>query len=75
MIKTNNQHYVNPFLVSFNSEKYILSSYLNTLDATRFYFFLRMHDRNPLVTYLLLLQACPFVTCTTMFVETYVSGN
>ena len=39
MIKTNNQHYVNPFLVSFNSEKYILSSYLNTLCATRFCFF------------------------------------
>ena len=39
MIKTNNQHYVNPFLVSFNSEKYILSSYLNTLCATRFSFF------------------------------------
>ena len=74
MIKTNNQHYVNPFLVSFNSEKYVLSSYLNTLCATRFCF-LRMHDRNPLVTYLLLLQACPFVTCTTMFVETYVSAN
>ena len=72
MIKTNNQHYVNPFLVSFNSEKYILSSYLNTLYATRFLLlvFLRMPDRNP---YLLLLQAIRYFYH--MSVETYVSGN
>ena len=46
-------------------------------------FILFTHDRNPLVTYLLLFrlitvsraQACPFATCTTMFFETYVSGN
>ena len=74
MIKTNNQHYVNPFLVSFNSEKYILSSYLNTLCATRFRFFTYAWPQ-PFGNLFTLITGLSILTCTTMFVETYVSGN